>query len=122
MCGGKRRAYPRGRKAASGIRHRASGERFPLSDTHKQTPPQFFPDARCLMPDARTDMATTDCKNYREELKAYADGELSPLRRVRLRAHLDGCPDCREELAFMERMAADFRAVEAAADAKLSPE
>lgn len=67
-------------------------------------------------------METTDCKNYREDLKAFADGELPEASRAAVEAHLKSCADCRAEVAFMERMAADFRAFEGAAERKLSAE
>ena len=53
-------------------------------------------------------MAT--CDELRELLAAYADGELDETTRARVRAHLVGCPDCRRDLAGLERVDAMFRA------------
>src|SRR5437764_8138878 len=39
--------------------------------------------------------AHTVCDEAREAISLALDGELSELGRVRLQAHLDGCPTCR---------------------------
>jgi putative zinc finger protein len=42
-------------------------------------------------------MRAESCRDWRESLGAYTLGHLSPEERVKLEAHLDGCPDCRAE-------------------------
>jgi len=42
-------------------------------------------------------MKTERCREWREDLGAYALGHLPDEERARLEAHLDGCPDCRAE-------------------------
>ena len=54
----------------------------------------------------------TDCTDYIDDLKAYADGELSLLRRYAVRRHLAHCPACREEIAAMTQLTEDLRASE----------
>lgn len=44
------------------------------------------------------------CAEVREELTEYQLGLLDEAEAARLRLHLDGCADCREELATLERM------------------
>ncbi len=39
-----------------------------------------------------------------EDLKAYADGELSALKRWQIRRHLAGCASCRQEVAGLNRV------------------
>jgi anti-sigma factor RsiW len=39
------------------------------------------------------------CRNIEIELAAYAGGELGSAERKRVRSHLDGCAECRAELA-----------------------
>ena len=46
------------------------------------------------------------CENCREELKAYADGELPLWRRAAVRRHLSGCAPCQAELTEIERITA----------------
>ncbi len=41
------------------------------------------------------------CEELSEELSAYLDGELSPRERAALKAHLERCSRCREELASL---------------------
>jgi anti-sigma factor RsiW len=41
------------------------------------------------------------CDRIGPVLDAYHDGELGFLRRWTVRRHLDGCPDCRDELAAL---------------------
>jgi anti-sigma factor RsiW len=40
------------------------------------------------------DIMVGSCEETRELLSAHLDGELSPLRRVRVRLHLAGCAAC----------------------------
>ena len=54
----------------------------------------------------------TDCTNYIDDLKAYADGELPVVRRAAVRRHLAHCPACREEIAAMTQLTEDLRASE----------
>jgi hypothetical protein len=53
-------------------------------------------------------MKTERCREWREDLGAYALGHLPDEERARLEAHLDGCPDCRAEadslLAVAQRL------------------
>ena len=46
-----------------------------------------------------------DCREWRELLGAYALGHLEGDERAGLKAHLDGCPECRAELAALEPVA-----------------
>jgi anti-sigma factor RsiW len=50
-------------------------------------------------------MRSEACYEWRESLGAYALGELSREERAGLEAHLDGCPDCRAELALLAPVA-----------------
>lgn len=43
-----------------------------------------------------------DCREWRELLGAYALGHLEGDERVGLEAHLEGCPECRAELAALQ--------------------
>jgi Putative zinc-finger len=43
-------------------------------------------------------MKTDSCREWRESLGAYALGQLGEDERLRLAAHLEGCPRCRAEL------------------------
>jgi hypothetical protein len=52
-------------------------------------------------------MKTERCRKWRESLGAYALGQLPEEERVRLEAHLEGCPACRteaESLAAVSRL------------------
>src|SRR5690242_623156 len=49
------------------------------------------------------------CDAIREELKAYADGELSWGARRAVRRHLAGCAACRKELEVMEKVGYELR-------------
>lgn len=51
----------------------------------------------------------------RENLKAFLDGELSPLRRAFARWHITRCAHCREEAAWMRRLGEDMRTLEKSA-------
>ena len=44
------------------------------------------------------------CKEKFEEMSAYLDGELKGAELEAFRRHLEGCADCRQELAEQERM------------------
>jgi Putative zinc-finger len=46
-----------------------------------------------------------DCREWRESLGAYALGQLEGDERAGLEAHLDGCAQCRAELALLEPVA-----------------
>ena len=46
-----------------------------------------------------------ECREWRELLGAYALGHLEGDERAGLEAHLDGCAQCREELALLEPVA-----------------
>ncbi len=46
-----------------------------------------------------------DCREWRELLGAYALGHLEGDERVGLKAHLDGCAQCRAELASLQPVA-----------------
>jgi len=39
------------------------------------------------------------------DIAGFMDADLSPAERARIEAHLEGCPDCREELAAVSEMA-----------------
>jgi len=47
-----------------------------------------------------------NCRDWRELLGAYALGQLEGDERTGLEAHLDGCAQCREELALLQPVAA----------------
>ncbi|MGY1700914.1 anti-sigma factor family protein [Geodermatophilus sp. SYSU D00766] len=51
-------------------------------------------------------------RELRELLGAYALGHLGPAERDRVQAHLDGCPECRAELAGIAPLAARLAAVD----------
>jgi hypothetical protein len=46
-----------------------------------------------------------DCRDWRELLGVYALGQLQGDERAGLEAHLDGCAECRAELALLEPVA-----------------
>ena len=50
-------------------------------------------------------MTRDDCRHWREDIGAYLLGGLSDERRTALLAHLDGCPNCRVELAELAEVA-----------------
>ncbi len=56
----------------------------------------------------------TSCEYLQSDLKAYLDGELSPPRRVLVRAHLLRCAECRAEVEFMKIIGQDLREDETA--------
>jgi hypothetical protein len=50
-------------------------------------------------------MKTDRCREWRESLGAYALGHLAPGERAGLEAHLEGCPECRAEVASLNGVA-----------------
>jgi Putative zinc-finger len=50
-------------------------------------------------------MTTERCREWRESLGAHALGQLSGDERAALEAHLEGCPECRAELASLVSVA-----------------
>ena len=52
------------------------------------------------------------CHDARESLSAFLDEALAPDERRQVAAHLEGCPDCRRELARLEQTVALLRRVE----------
>ena len=52
------------------------------------------------------------CHDARESLSAFLDEALAPDERREVAAHLEGCPDCRRELARLEQTVALLRRVE----------
>ena len=54
----------------------------------------------------------TNCTLYQNDLKAYTDGELSPLRRFLVRRHLPHCASCREEISVISQLTEDLQATE----------
>ena len=54
----------------------------------------------------------TDCQQFADDLKAYADGELPWLQRRAVRRHLTRCASCREEISAMTQIAEDLRSTE----------
>lgn len=57
-------------------------------------------------------MNTEEHRNLRELLGAFALGQLAPDDRTAVQAHLDGCADCRAELAPLAALAEPLRAVD----------
>ena len=49
------------------------------------------------------------CSAFRDDLPGYRLGEGTPLERERLKAHLEGCADCRAHLAAYELLVQDAR-------------
>jgi anti-sigma factor RsiW len=50
-------------------------------------------------------MSTEDCRPWREQIGALALGGLWPDEQAALEAHLEGCPECREEAESLTRTA-----------------
>jgi hypothetical protein len=50
-------------------------------------------------------MTSETCREMRATLGAAALGHLEPAEEIALRAHLDGCPDCRAELRSLRSVA-----------------
>ena len=44
------------------------------------------------------------CRSVQKKLSAYQDGELKPLEKEQLTAHLHNCPQCSKEFAELERV------------------
>lgn len=53
-----------------------------------------------------------DHRQIRESLGAYALGQLGNVERTALQAHIDGCAECRAELALIAPLAAPLRLVD----------
>lgn len=47
-----------------------------------------------------------ECSHIRERLSAYLDGETLPGETESVKRHLQVCPECRQELAALERLTA----------------
>jgi anti-sigma factor (TIGR02949 family) len=56
----------------------------------------------------------------RERLSAYLDGELTAEERREVAAHLEGCEECRRELALLQRLDAALGSLDAPAPARLA--
>ncbi len=54
-----------------------------------------------------------DCEACRDRLPEYVAGELDAATRAAVEAALASCPSCRQELALLERMVAEARAIPA---------
>lgn len=52
-----------------------------------------------------------DCRKIREDLSALLDGQLSPVRRADVEAHLVDCPQCREQVAQLKKLVAGIAAL-----------
>jgi anti-sigma factor RsiW len=50
-------------------------------------------------------MTVEECRTWREELGAFALDQLDPDDRAAVQAHLDGCSNCRAELALLTPLA-----------------
>jgi hypothetical protein len=59
-----------------------------------------------------------ECDALREDLKAYADGELGSARHQEIERHLDSCEACREEVAAMNRISHEFFELEGKAESE----
>lgn len=57
----------------------------------------------------------TNCEQIWDDLKAYSDGELPVMARLRVRRHVSQCPACREEIEAMELIRRRLRQTDAAA-------
>jgi anti-sigma factor RsiW len=55
----------------------------------------------------------SNCETIRDDLKAYADGQLALLRQAEITLHLAGCVACRQEIEAMRRISACLHAQEA---------
>lgn len=53
-----------------------------------------------------------ECRRFQHLLNRCHDREASPLEREALEEHLEGCPQCREEAAAMEKLSLFFQAGE----------
>lgn len=54
------------------------------------------------------------CPAFDDDLKAYLDGELTLLRRFKVRRHLQKCPQCREEIQLMQSLSEEIKVEDAA--------
>jgi anti-sigma factor RsiW len=54
------------------------------------------------------------CDEIRVELKALADGELTQNQRSAVERHVDGCADCRRDLAEITRISSQLKALDTA--------
>ncbi len=52
-----------------------------------------------------------NCQEIQKELSAYLDGEVGDGLRAEMEAHLVGCPQCRQQLAGLRRVAAGVTAL-----------
>ncbi len=98
---------PRRRLNPDGLKPSTNGFKpspAPLDETGTPVLPSPEPHAACPNP-------------IRADLKAYADGALSIVRRASVRRHLRNCPACREELADMKKIADLFSDASLATDA-----
>jgi hypothetical protein len=59
------------------------------------------------MNDSRDD----NCKDMRELLSAYHDAELDSSERAQVEEHLNGCADCREELAVVQSVVSSLKSL-----------
>ena len=57
----------------------------------------------------------TKCEQIWDDLKAYSDGELPIVARLRVRRHVSQCPACREEIEAMELIRRRMRQTDATA-------
>ncbi len=55
----------------------------------------------------------SNCETIRDELKAYADNQLSLVRKAEVALHLAGCAACRQEVEAILRIANTIRALDA---------
>src|SRR5438270_11121962 len=53
------------------------------------------------------------CQSIIDDLKAYADCELPPLRQAMVQLHISRCPSCREEIEAMDKISANLVAGDA---------
>lgn len=53
----------------------------------------------------KTERPADSCREWRQELGAYALGDLPEATRTALEAHLEGCPECRAEARSLEAVA-----------------
>jgi len=55
-----------------------------------------------------------NCRNIANDLSAFIDNELMPVRQTEVLAHVDACPQCRERVAELRRQAAGIAVLPAA--------
>ncbi|HZT41492.1 MAG TPA: zf-HC2 domain-containing protein [Chthonomonadaceae bacterium] len=56
-----------------------------------------------MWPKQHAEEAPASCAWTQDRLLGYLDGDLAPRETQRLRAHLDGCPACQQELALCRK-------------------